>query len=641
MNRGKQIGALLLALVLVASLGATAMAAGSSSLASTQEAPEDVEGADEADEVYVTEDGDAVLVYEETSDDPDAQAVAGSFGLETQTGLMHVLYNANFSEMDDDAQDDLGMTGDMSMYMTPETVASSADLTFTDTEDLDDFEASVDLEQSSTNYHSEIDLSMTVDEDNSVEEERWVEFESTTETTATTFSSTGTMTMEMEEDPDSDASEAVDLTLTQDGDRYDLSVSETRSVPSYAEGNWESEADARTTLENEYRNVAMGLGGQADVTLESHAYSDGTVDLQYTVEFTGINDQLSEMVAMSLQQDPEYDFDETEARAIADRLVALEIEEIHVSAQPDGSQMTVDWNVELHNYDEVVLGIVEVAEAIDDVDDEMADQFDEVRAMLEAQQAADLVQTNEVEFYMSQTPEQTSLEFSTNADAENWAAYVSELEDRGVEQFAAETSLTFDAETVGDELHVTYDFESTEDAMLEQLLDEYETAIENDPMVDDEVLEALQSFRDAEFEIARATMSVTEDKAEFEAAMAFEDMTELEGVPFEVDDELTVSAVHAETEDGTTSIYITAEDYVDPNADESEVREKRHVGEDTDVYLPGEWDRDFPSIDEDEVRSYLEDATDDDSSLLPVDMTTALIGVAVVGGLFVAYRKFY
>ncbi|MFP9190722.1 hypothetical protein ACLI4Q_03515 [Natrialbaceae archaeon A-CW1-1] len=641
MNRGKQIGALLLALLLVASLGATAMAAGSSSLASTQEAPENVDGADEADEVYVTEDGDAVLVYEETSDDPEAQAVAGSFGLETQTGLMHVLYNANFSEMDEDAQDELEMTGDMSMYMTPETVASSADLTFTDTEDLEEFEASVDLEQSSTNYHSDIDFAMTVVEDNWVEDEQWVEFEATTETTATTFSSTGMMTMEMGAEPGPTNDEAIDLTLTQDGDQYDLSVSEIRSVPSYAEGNWESEADARTTLENEYRGVAMGLGGQADVTLESYAYSGDMVELEYTVEFTGINDQLSEMIAMNLQQDPEFDFDETEARAIADRLVALEIDEMHVSVQPDGSQVTVDWNVELDNYDEVVLGVVEVAESIDDVDDEMADQFDEVRAMLEAQQASDLVQTNEIEFYTSETPDQTTLEFSMTSDAENWADYVSELEDRGVEQFAAETELTFDAETVGDELHVTYDFESTEDAMLEQVLDEYETAIENDPMIDDEVLEAIQSFREAEFEIARATMSVTEEEAEFEAAMAFEDMTELEGVPFEVDDELTVSAVHAETEDGTTTFYITAEGYVGANADESEVREKRHVGEDTDVHLPGEWDREFPSIDEDEVRSYLEDATGDDSSLLPVDTTTALIGVAVVGGLFVAYRKFY
>lgn len=643
MIRIQQIGALLVALLLVASMGAAAF--GSGAFQSAQEQPTNVEA---ADEVYVHDDGDAVLVYEEAHEDDDAGAVAGEFGLETQTGLMHVLYGADFDEVDEDVAEELGVTGDLSMYMTPDGVGSSGDMTFTDTEDLDEFDASVDVEQSPSNYYADIDFSILVEEDNFVEEEEIVEMDATTETTATSLSSTGSMTAEMPMGPEDQPDESIDMTLTQDGDEYTLDVDQTQAVSDYQQDDWEDEAAAEAALERQFQAVAMNLGGEFDLTLESHSYDEvaGTADVSYTVTFTGVQDQLNAILAQELQQDPELQLDPNEAQAIADRLMALEIDEMQFDAAMSDDEVTANWDVTLDNYDEVVLGVVEIAESLDDVDDEIADQFDEVRTMLEAQEAADLVQSTEMELYYREAPEETEMEFSASSDAENWPAYVDELEERGVDEFATDTSLSFDAQTVGDELEVGYEFHAEEEAMLEQALDEMEQAIAQDPMLEDDLAEPIEQFRDAEFELARMTMEVTESEAEMEAAMAFEDMESFEGVPFETEDGLSVTGVHVETEDATTTTYVTVEDFVGEDADEDEVRAQEPVGEDTEVHLPGEWDREFPSIDEDEVRSYLEEAGPEeagDSSTLPggVDTTTALAGVAVVGGLFLAYRKYY
>ncbi|WP_312911861.1 hypothetical protein [Natronosalvus caseinilyticus] len=644
MIRNKQIGALVLSLLLVASLGATAIAATQTSGASTQE--EFDADPDEADEVYVSENGDAVLVYEETSNDSDAEAVSGTFGIETQTGLMHALYGADFTEMDENASEELGMVGDASFRMSPESVTSAADLTFRDVEAYEEFSADVNLEQSRTTYSANADLAMVINESNYVETEESVDLSAETRTTATTFESSGTMTVDSGT-PAEEGDFTIDMTLTQSDDQYDLSVSETRALSDYEQDNWATEEDARAALDRQFQSVAMNFGGNYDLTLESYSYDDNgesaTVDLEYSVTFTGISDQVADMIAMELQNDPELDLDETEARAIADRLAELHIEEIQFSAEQNGSTVVMNWNTEIHNYDQVVLGVIEIAESLDDVDDELADQFDEARQMIEAQKEADLVQTSEFDLSMTQTPNETSLEFSSSADAENWGDYVDELEERDVEQFIAETTLSFEAETVDGDVNIVYDYAAKDDALLERILDEYEQMAEQDPMIGDEFTDTIENFRAAEFETAKATMSITEEEAEFETAAAFGNMTELEGVPFETEDGLTVTAVHGETENATTTMYVTVEGFVGEDADEAEVREQRQVGEDTDVHLPGEWDREFPSIDEDEVRSFLEEGEDDDS-LLPISTTAAVAagvaGVAVIGGLFVASRKF-
>ncbi len=637
MTRIQQVGALAFALVLITSMGVAAVGTSTT----FDSSPDDPMGAHEADEVYVLDDGDAVLVYEEShEDDPDADAVAGEFGIETQAGLMHTLYSADFSEMDD--EDDPGVTGDMTMFMTPEMIGSSGDFTFSDEDDeFDEFDASVDVEQSPDDSYADMSLSTVIEEENFVEEETVYEVDASSETTATSLSTTGSMTIESAEETEVEMDESMSVTLTQDGDTYDLSVDETRTVTDHTAPEWETEADAQEALEREYQAIAMNLGGDFDLSLEAHDFDDATneVDLEYEVTFDGVQDQLAEMIAMELQQDPELQLDPDEAQAMADRLVSLEIEEAHVSAEMTGSDVDAEWNVELDNYDEVVLGVVEIAEAIDEVDDEMADQFDEVRDMLEAQADADLVQTNEFELAMTERPEETELDMAYSADADNWAAYVDELEDRGVDQFAADVQFDLDAETDGDELTLSYDYESSEEAMLERALEEMETVIEQDPMVDDEMAEPIEQFRNAEFELARTDMEITEESVEFEAAMSFDDMTELEGVPFETDDGLTVTSIHAETDDATTTMYLTVEDYVSEDADEDEVREHETAGDETEIHID-DWDREFPSIDEDAVESYLEEATadDDDSSLLVI-AGAAVGGIAVLGGLFIAYRK--
>ena len=109
----QRFGAILFAILLVTSMGAVAMGPAA--------ATDDVE---EADRAYVDDDGQLVLVYEEDHDEPDAEMVEGEFGIETSTGLMHLLYAGEF----DDGEFDEEFSAAMEASMSPDAVTAWGEL---------------------------------------------------------------------------------------------------------------------------------------------------------------------------------------------------------------------------------------------------------------------------------------------------------------------------------------------------------------------------------------------------------------------------------------------------------------------------------------------------------------------------------
>lgn len=626
MRQTTRIGAVLVALLLVTSTGAAAFGA---TTASTGELTDD----DIADKVYVDDDGSAVLVYEDEYDgDDDVDELAGEFGLETETGLMHLFYDGEF---EDDADD---VDAELEAAMNPEEISVWGELVADAPEELEEFDVDIQSEQTETTSASNIDSTVAAEADDPAAFS--LDADADLEATASTFTTSGTVDVTTETTPGPD--EHFEMTLTETAGSYELDVSQREAVHEFERDAWETPADAEATIESQYAMLAMSLGGTADVTLDDHAFEDdsGIVDVEYTVTLDGVKDQLSVMLAEQLAADQDLDLDQNEAQAIADRITELHVDRVHVAAEmTDGELEYAEWDVEIDNYDEFVLGFVEIAESVDDVDDDLADQYDEVGDMLEAMDDADAAYTASMDLSADADGDLVTAEFGGETETKNYEQYVDELEQRELTEYVAETTFEFTAGLVGDEIEADLDYEATGEDLLDNTIEEMIDAATMGEDGDDEFVEALENFQDAEFEAAKMSLDADEDAFEFESAAAFEDLEAFESFPLETDDDLTVTAIHGVTDDDTTTAYVTVEGFVEADASEDDVRDHDRVDAETTIYMPGEGDREFPSIDEDHVRSFLDIPADDAEEEDGMPGFGGLAAVVALAAALIALRR--
>lgn len=653
MSRVQVIGAVLLALLLVMSNGAVAVGSGGAPSVDAQTATD----ASAADEVFVAENGDVVLVSE-TEQGTNAPAagsefdtaageqldVAGDFGFDVESGLVHLFFEGDFADSVEDG-DELETTGDASIEVTPDSIAGSADITAAQPEEIEDLSVDVDHEQTRSSYDSSSSVSLAVAEEEASDAS--VSFESESTVSASSFESTGSMTADEPTGADGSQEsqdELYDLSLSEDDGTYTLDVTEERPVmdTQWERENWETEDAALETLEGQFNAMAVQLGGTAAVDLQTHEFEEGDeshdLTLEYEVTFENVKDQVAEMLASQLENDQELDLSEAEAQSIADSISALEIDSLDLTAETSGGEQTVEWDVAIDNYDELVLGLFEISESIPDIDDEMAEQLDESRELLEAQDAADLTQTSSIDFSMETEDGLTSLEFESESEAENWGDYVDEVEDRGLGEYLVESSYEVEADADDEEIDTEFAFDVVQEGALDAAIEDAITAAEEDPATDEETLDALESVRDVEFESAKANATLTDTTVSGMTAAQFGNLTAPEV------DGLEITGVHGESDGNTSTVYVSVANYVSEDPTESEVREQDEVNEDTVVHMPGEWDgEDLPQTDVESLTQYLEESNDDDeSSDLPlgspaVGIVAALLALAIAGGA--AHRR--
>lgn len=626
----QRFGAVLFAILLVTSMGTVAMAPAA--------AMDDVE---EADRAYVDDDGQLVLVYEEDHDEPDAEMVEGEFGIETSTGLMNLFYAGEF----DDGEFDEEFAAAMEASMSPDAVTTLGELTAEAPEELDDLDVDVQSEQTETTSEASADVEMAfVDE---MAEPIAVDAAADLEVTPSAFATSGSV--DAAAGPAMGPEQITEMTLTETAGTYELEATERNQIFDWEREGWETEEAAEASLEGQYAGVAMNLGGTADVDLIDHEFEETAegnfVTLEYAVTFEGVKEGVSELLVDELVAEQELDLDRQEAQAIADRMTALELDRIHYSVVEQGGEIELEWDVAIENYDEAMLGFVEIAESVDDLDDEMADEFDDVEATLEAMEAADAAYVADMELSVQGEADRMSVDLTANSETENYGEYVAELQDRGIMEYTAETTLSMTAGLVGDQVEAELDYETVGEDLLENTLEEM-LAFADD---DEEFVEAIENFQ-----AANSHFEMNDEEFEVRAAAAFEDLEAFEGFPVETDDGLEIVAIHGVTADGTTTVYVTLHG-LDAGVGEGELAEHEFVGDGTEIFLAGDWDEEFPSIDTADVDTYLDvdtgaaddaddadaddadDADDGDADDLPgFGVVAALVAIA---GALIAFRR--
>ncbi len=572
-----------------------------------------------ADDVYVEDDGDAVLVYRNNESDSTAN---GHFGADLSEGLFHVFLN---DTIEDQPENDF--TGNASFVLGPESMSGDGAFSMTKPETLEDLTVDASVTQTREESSGSVALDATVLDESGQSSSSFesVSTEGSMTTTSSQFSTEGSATATLSEEQSLPSSSQMnhEFTLQETDEAYVLTAAQDYAVGIRDVDNWSTRANATRTLESEFETTARGLDGDASVTVDSYSFDAETnrLDIEYTVEFTGVDEAVSEQLTASLASSQDLDLSESEARDLADRIQSVELTELSGSVDVQARQASTNWNVQIDNYDEAAAATFDILEATE-MNASQAD-LEESRSQFEAMQAADLQQTMNWNGSLSvQSDDTVTMQFDAEYATENWQAYVSELEDRDVE-WPGDTTFETHVETEDDELTATASATFSQEGLVENAIDGMlqEADTTSGPGEDNEQARAfLQSFQRSEFERAKMDVSATENTVTVEAATSFDNVSAFRDVMNEAyGDDLAVTSAFGESQDGETVTYLRVANAVDSDANESDVRALSPVGDDTEVHMPDDWDqseRTFPEMNTTEANTFLgldDDGGDDDS----------------------------
>lgn len=600
---------LLVAAVGVATIGLPVVNGGMATTAQAAEPSTNVESYDSisqaeseldpADEVYLRDDGSAVLRYDEESDVNQLD-----LGMDVSEGLVHVLVvddvegqNQDLKEGDFSAVlDQNGFSGDGSLVMEqPDQVQDlSVDASGKVTDETNEFQATATgTFQGGSGAVSSVDTSGHIT------------------ATADRLESSGSVSAEGGMGSAAGEGNSLDVSLEDTSDGYVIDVSQERSVYDWSADQWQTREQAKQTLEQQYGTLAMTMGGSSDIQISSYNFEEREsgqhrLEIDFTVEYTGIDEGIERQLAAQLANSEETDLTQSEAETIAAGVTELEIETFEVSMNQNGGSMDAEWDIALANYNEVSLAMVDLAES-SSVGEEMEQgSIEDARTAIEAQQAADLQWTLEWDASVEQTSgQQVQLDAEVTSETENWAAYVDELESRGANT-QNDVSFSLTADTDGEELSVDAQFEVQAEDLAGQAIDSWAQSAQNSPTMSSDANQFLSALSDSELEVARVDANVADGTVQVEGGAKFENMSAIADT---FSDSLSVSGVASETSDGTTSMYVYVDDMGDidtASATKADLEHLSVVGPETTVHAAGEWDEEFPDVDTAGMSEYLD-----------------------------------
>lgn len=567
-----------------------------------------------ADEVYVNEDGDAVLVYEEDA----VGDGTGEVGVDVAEGIVYAMIS-------DDMEDDVSAAFDM--WVDPDSIDGSAEIAADRPDEIDEF--SMDVSGAYTDEESQFDAALDLTVDTSEEplaDEVTASTEGTVESSIDAFVTTGEYEFGVDAPP-AGPTERIDVAVAGTAGDYTLDVHQETALSQFEVDQWETEAAAQATLEQEFAAIAHELGGDADVTIHSHdveydAANTPILDIEFTVEYEGL-DGIAQVLANELADDPELDLTQAEADAFVDGIFELEIDPIQFTHVQDDTTVDGEWNVDVSGMAPLAHGSIDLLEAADE-DGELAELglTEELRDDLEAQEASNLVQTVEWEAGIaSDGPDAVTFSAELEGEAENWEAYLDELADRGIDQ---ELDTTFDAygETVGDEIEVGMSIVVAQDEFFDTSLAMLVQELENDPTVPDETIAFVEAFDDADLEVAGIDVDASDGTMTMTMGASFDDFSAFQDV---IEDEfhgLSVTHFYTEMDGDTEAGYLYVDGMVGEDPTEDEVRDTELVDDDTEVHLDASLE-DHPRLDLEQAGEFLgidadgddEDEEEDDDSI--------------------------
>jgi len=526
------------------------------------------------DVIYLTEDGDAVLEYRTSV--PDATTTART-GLTTGERLLELLVAEESGVPTDVAGVDA--------TLSPGAVVGSS-LADVDPGALRSLSFRSAAAQTADRSGGNLSLSATVATPDA--EGGTVTTSGRAEVGPESYVYAGRVAIETDDADQSDA--AVSLAETDDG--YRLTVERSRIVQS-TDADWDSRANASATLAERYGNIAARFDGERTVNVARYdrtATGEGTrLDLAYTVRFRGIERALSERLARDLAAERDLALSDAETRAVGERIAATDVQRVAATVTTESEQVAVDWTVRIDDYAELPDAVLAVARSQDDLSDGARAALSSYGDRLDARREAGLARIVSWNGSLSATDGATDISLSVVSATDGWAAYVREMaarDDRPI-------SFTYgvDARTEGGRVVADATVTLRGAEVVQQLGGTGLAGLENAGRAG-AVAEAL---REAGFDRARMDVTVGADSVSARGGARFDDLSAFAPlVEASVAGQLRSVAARAASDERAS--YVRVPGLVGANPTREEVRALPIVDADTEIRLPGEWDREFPSM---------------------------------------------
>jgi PGF-CTERM protein len=543
----------------------------------------------EADEIYVDDNGDAVLVM--ADDPPDSEANL-EFDVDVGSGILYGLVTAP-------VEDTGNVSGALTAAVSDEAFAAEGNLSAPRPDALESLE--LDVESVTNDQQSAFDGTLSTT------------FQSGSMSMLLQSASTqGEVTMgpdllqaqgqfDVQSAAMAGPGTTVEFSLTEDDGTYRIELAQDRTIPEFAADGWRTREAAKERIQQQFVPVATMLGGQASVEISRHSFQqvgDGEYRLvvAYTATLQGVEDGLEQLLTSQLARQSTVDGEQ--AAAMAENLTALSINQVSFSLDTSGQGATGEFALDLENYGGLLTDYTSLASELQGSESALRG-LERSRKAFQAQRAANMEQRVTWSAELSNAePATTSMSAELHQEASNWGAYVSELEDRGITTY--DTRYELSATTTAERIEMSGSASSSGEEMVSRFVDQALNASD----LPESTAESLRTFEEADLEKAKFE-TVVDDDVRVEAAAKFADLTAFRDVVDSDTEVPPLSSVVGRTTDEATEIYVRVPSAVGEDASESEVREFTAVDEDTTVHMPGTWDREFPEPDTERANGFL------------------------------------
>jgi len=571
-----------------------AMLVGAAALGGTAVAQE--AGAETADDVYVSESGDAVVVYEAEQADETYDDTTAEYGVDVDEDMAYAL-------LETVGAGDGSVTAHFTSAFAPGAFAGEGNISAPNPEPEMLESMSIEMAGVTNDEESSADVSLAATLANTGGMSMFLESASTNGSVtmgADRLQAQGQFEASMPAIRSQGGSLSVSLT-EQDG-TYTAEVAQERHVSEFVVDDWQTREAARAHLESQFLVPVRALGGEGSLTIDEYALEeidagDYRLDLAYTVTVENVEDRLEDLLATQLSSSGEVS--PSQARNLSQALTAVSINEVSVSYDVGDGSATGSATIDVENYADLLQAYFDVADDLDSASPDALQALDRASETFAAQRAAGM------EYEVSwagevAVGEQTTIDAEYHQSATNWGAYVDELEARDLP--TTKTRFDLSAATSGDRIEANGSLSVSGERIVARMIDRMRNASD----LSGESLRLLQGVEQAGLQKAKLRADYGENLT-VEAGASFEDLGALRDAIVATGDAPAFDSIVGETGNDTgMASYVRIPGAIDGEVTESAVRDISGVGEETTIHMPGTWDREFPTMDTERADDFLE-----------------------------------
>jgi len=559
----------------------------------------DTEGdtAEPADEVYVNEEGDAVLVY----DSSGAENGTGEYGFDAAEGLIYTMINSRNVTNE-------SVEGELLVELTSGELTGDGYLKAPAPDGVQDLDVTLDGEQSSTTARMDATLYAVLDSTTTDEVTGGMASEGESVSTQVSVNSTtdrlqtsGSFSAEGQVNDTEDV--FFDVSLSGQNGDYTIDATQQQVIAEENTQQWDTEENATRTLEELFNQSAAGLNGTASVNVASYSFDDTTneLDISYTVDISGIErSAIADQINSSNSA-----LNETQESNLADAIYGINMRTVSatVEADSDNNTMSTSFDVDVSNLEPVAYTGFDIAEANAE-DENITEMVRGARERYTAASNSNYAQLVDFDADVTDDGQTVTIESNLSYDTENREAYVDELGTTPSTVFYQAAAELEDDDSINTTASLTVQNES----LLEDALDGAITSARQDDSSDNNAAELFEAVQAADLQKAKMDVSVQDGNATLQAGGKFNNSTAFNDALGDQFGGETVTHLYGQFDQSSEETYVYVDGLVGPDATESDVRNTSVANDTTDVYMPDEWDPDnenFPELDNQAAADFL------------------------------------